>query len=428
MTLKLAIVGSGASGCYIAEAIAKLDSTAEIDVIERLATPFGLIRYGVAPDHQGTKAIVRTLDRILGHERVCFFGAVSVGRDIELAELRNLYDVIVLATGINRDRKLCIPGENLAGISGSGAFAGWYNDHVEAVRPALDLGRTRSVVVIGNGNVALDIARILAKTEPEFAGSDLSPAQTRTLAALPLESIHVIGRRGLAHAKFSLHELRELAGLANASVRVSPEDLANGPDIGDKTIRSFFETHCATSRNRNKPVEIRFHAGLDPFEFMGSDKVNAVRFKRKQWNGENYVPSGEIELSADFVVTSIGYDFFDRFDLGSSGGVLRNDDGKIQDGLYVVGWAKRGPSGVIGTNRADSQFVAQRILKEIRSSGRPGRAGLQVKLAERGIDWIDYAGWKRIEAAEGAAALPGRTRQKVANIAQQISIAQGVSL
>src|SRR5574340_527298 len=215
----IAIVGSGPAACYLADHLLRLAPDAHIDVIERLPVPFGLVRYGVAPDHQGTKAVVRVLDRVLGRDRVGFFGNVEVGRDLRLAELRALYDAVVLATGAPRDRRLGIPGEDLPGVVGSGSFVGWYNDHPDHAVPPLHA--VRSAVVIGNGNVAIDVARILAKSPAEMAGSDIAPPVAQLLAAQPIDAIHVVGRRSAADAKFTAHELGELGTLARARARLA---------------------------------------------------------------------------------------------------------------------------------------------------------------------------------------------------------------
>src|ERR1017187_9244637 len=190
---RIAIIGSGPAGCYLADSLLRLLPDASIDIFERLPAPFGLVRYGVAPDHQGTKAIARVLDRALARDRVSFFGNVEVGRDIRLEELMSLYDVVVMATGASHDRRLDIPGEELPGVLGSGAFTGWYNGHPDSQPPTID--GVRSAVIIGNGNVAIDVARVLVKGANELAGSDLWPEVTSWLAMQPMESIHVVGRR-----------------------------------------------------------------------------------------------------------------------------------------------------------------------------------------------------------------------------------------
>ena len=216
---RVAIIGSGPAGCYLADQLLRLLPDASIDILERLPVPFGLIRYGVAPDHQGTKAIARVLDRVLSRDGVSFFGNVEVGRDVRLDELMSLYDAVVLATGAERDRRLGIPGEDLPGVIGSGAFTGWYNDHPDRAAPPVQ--SVRSAVIIGNGNVAIDVARVLAKGPSELAGSDLSPEVTAWLEAQPIESIHIVGRRGAADAKFTAARTRRTR---NAGTRSTSGD------------------------------------------------------------------------------------------------------------------------------------------------------------------------------------------------------------
>ena len=226
----VAIIGSGPAGCYLADQLLRLVPDSSIDILERLPAPFGLIRYGVAPDHQGTKAIARVLDRVLSRERVNFFGNVEVGRDVRLDELMSLYDAVVLATGATRDRKLAIPGEDLRGVIASGAFTGWYNSHPDHRAPRVQ--GVRSVVIIGNGNVAIDVARILAKGPAELAGSDLSPDVTAWLTTQPIETIHIVGRRAAADAKFTEHELAELGTLERARPVVVDPAALDRPDCG----------------------------------------------------------------------------------------------------------------------------------------------------------------------------------------------------
>ncbi len=211
---RVCIIGSGPAGCYVAEHLLKLLPDARIDVLEKLPVPFGLIRYGVAPDHQSTKGAARVLDRTLSRDRVRFFGNVEVGRDVSLDELRSMYHIVVLATGAQRDRKLGIPGEDISGVIGSGAFVAWYNGHPSRVTP--DLRDVRSAVIIGNGNVALDVTRILAKDAAELKGSDLTPDVLEALSTQPIRDIHIVGRRGAADAKFNEHELEELGTLGRA--------------------------------------------------------------------------------------------------------------------------------------------------------------------------------------------------------------------
>ena len=394
---RICIIGSGPAGCYVAEALLKLLPQARIDVIERLPVPFGLIRYGVAPDHQSTKGAGRVLDRILSRDRVRFFGNVEVGRNVTLNELRAMYDAVVLATGATRDRKLGIPGADLPGVIGSGAFVNWYNGHPSRKVPHLH--NVRSAVVIGNGNVALDVARILAKDADELKGSDLTPDVLHALQSQPLQEIHLVGRRSAAEAKFSEHELEEIGTLKRAKPTVdNPGELT-----GNTAVEGVLKRFAADERN-GLPVTIHFHFGLAPVAFVGDKRLHSVQFCSS--SGEN------VEIPAQLCVTAIGYESLPCCTAKPANGVFTNEEGRIEDGLYVVGWAKRGPSGTIPTNRAEAQQVAQKIAGEIRPVTNSS-TDLGDLLRSRRVSWVDYAGWKRIEAAENSGACDERCRLKL---------------
>lgn len=407
--LRVAIVGSGPAGCYLADQLLRLVPDSSIDVLERLPAPFGLIRYGVAPDHQSTKAIARVLDRVLSRERVNFFGNVEVGRDVRLDELVSLYNAGVLATGATRDRKLAISGEDLPGVIGSGAFTGWYNSRPGNRAPGVQ--GVRSAVIIGNGNVAIDVARILAKGSTELAGSDLSPDITAWLAAQPSETIHIVGRRAAAAAKFTEHELAELGTLERARPLVVGPATLTGQSAVVETLRKF-----AAEENRKAPVTINFHFNLAPTAFLGDKELRAVQFRRSDGH--------TVELPAQLAVTCIGYETVACCTASPSNGVFPNQGGKVKQGLYVVGWAKRGPSGTIPTNRAEAQQVAQRIAQEVASAKRPGTAALRELLNRRQVRWVDYESWRRLDAAELARAGEGRCREKLSTVAEMLEAAQ----
>ncbi len=400
----LAIVGSGPAGCYLADQLLRVAPDARIDVIERLPVPFGLVRYGVAPDHQGTKAVSRLLDRVLARDRVRFFGNVEVGRDVRLDELATFYDAVALATGSPRDRRLGVPGEHLAGVVGSGAFVGWYNSHPECVAPALE--SVRSAVVIGNGNVAIDVARVLAKTPEELAGSDLAPPVQSLLAGQPIETIHIVGRRGPADARFTQAELAELGKLAHARPEIAePHGLAEAQAAAGSSAQAILDVlRGFTADRRETPVRIVFHFGLAPSAFEGERRLERVRFARA--DGETVV------LPAQLAVTCIGYETVACCTSSPQAGVFANEGARIREGLYVTGWAGRGPSGTIPTNRTEAQRVAQRIAGELVDHGRPGGDALAALLAQRGVRVVDHAAWRRIDAAEQARAAADRCRRK----------------
>jgi NADPH-dependent glutamate synthase beta subunit-like oxidoreductase len=417
--LQAAIIGSGPAGCYLAERLLREAPGCRIDIIERLPTPFGLVRAGVAPDHQSTKAVTRVFERVMTREGVAFRGNVEIGRDASLAELRALYDVVVIATGAPEDRRLGVAGENLAGIVGSGAFAGWYNSHPDHAAATPPLDGARSVVLIGNGNVALDVARILAKTPAELAQSDIAPSVERALAAMPLEAIHIVGRRGPAQAGFAEQELRELGALDRAQPLVDRADLPPADTAPNAAIIKTLEGFAA-HRASTKPVAIRFHFRARPAGFSGEGRVAAARFARQSETPSGHVDSGEtLTLAADLVIRCIGYRAVDCGGFAPQDGIFANEEGRIAAGLYVVGWAKRGPSGTIATNRAESHEVAQRIVAETTPAGRSGGDALAALLAGRGVKVVDHAHWLRIDAAERAAAA-GRPRAKLTDIAAML--------
>lgn len=400
----IAIIGSGPSGCYLADALLRLVPDCRIDVLDRLPVPFGLVRYGVAPDHQGTKAVARVFDRTLSRDRIGFFGHVEVGRDVSLAQLEALYDAVVIATGAAEDRRLGVPGEDLAGVVGSGRFVGWYNGHPDHAGHAFP--SPRAVVIIGNGNVALDVARLLAKTPAEFDGSDLGAF----FAEPTVHTIHIVGRRGPDEAKFTDHELEELASLSQARPMVADPGMLTSDTPRTAILRGFASLPA-------QPISIQFHFGLTPEAMLGDGSVAAVRFR----DGSGQPTT----LAADLVVTCVGYQARACCAANPTDGLFANDGGHMRGALYTVGWAKRGPSGTIPTNRAEAQAVAQRIAADLADGGKPGGAGLRALLDGQAVRWVDYAGWRRIEALEQAGAGPGRCRRKATAIPAMLAAAGG---
>lgn len=410
--MNIAIIGSGPAGCYLADHLLRLIPDASIDILEKLPVPFGLIRYGVAPDHQSTKNVARVFDRVLSRDRVSFFGNVEVGRHVKLKELLEIYDTVVLAIGAARDRRLGIEGEDLPGVTGSGGFVGWYNGHPHAQPPGVN--HVREAVVIGNGNVALDVARILAKGREELSGSDLPKEVLDWLHAQPIEKIRIVGRRGAADAKFNDHELAEIGTLQRARPIVNLSDTAGDGAVA-KVLRGVAEAPQPDS-----PVKIQFHFNLTPEAFVGDRALRAVRFR---------AISGEaVEIPAQFAVTCIGYESLPCCSAIPENGVFTNDQGKIADRLYVVGWAKRGPSGTIPTNRVEAQQVAQKIVQEVHSASRPGTPALRHLLEERGCRAVDYDGWRRIDAAELSRAGAERCREKLCNVNDMLDAAHAGQL
>lgn len=408
----IAIIGSGPAGCYLAEQLLRAADDIHVDVIERLPAPFGLVRYGVAPDHQGTKAISRLLDRVLSRDRVRFFGNVEVGRDITLDELALTHDAVVIASGAPVDRTLGIDGEDLPGVVGSGGFVRWYNDHPDRTMPRLR--DVKSAVVIGNGNVAVDVIRMLAKTPPEFSGSDLAPSTQQQIGKQPVESIHVVGRRSPADAKFTQAELAELGELERARPRiVDPTTLARARDSGaSNPILDTFNSFITDSRSL--PVEINFHFGMRPIGFEGASQLEGVRFA--------CTDGADVVLSAQLAVTCIGYHSVDCCSLQPDNGIFVNDNARIADELYVTGWAGRGPSGTIPTNRTEAKKVAKRIVSETVDHERGGGSALTGLLADRKVRMVNHAAWQRIDSAEKQRAAGDRVRHKFDSVETMLEI------
>lgn len=428
----IAIIGSGPAGYYAAEAAQKkFGEEVAVDIIDRLPVPFGLIRTGVAPDHQSIKAVSRRYEKTNLGNNVRFVGNVTVGEDITVAELQQLYDAVVLATGAPHDRELDIPGSDLRGVIGSAAFVGWYNGHPDFrdLDPPLD---ARSVAIVGNGNVALDVARILAKTENEFVGSDIVGHALDALKSSKVEKITFLGRRGPHQIAMTPKELGELALLERARPVVEAEDF---PDPGDdamlepgmrKSVNHLRSFQIAAADAQHKPIEIIFDFFAMPVELQGEGRVERLIVERTELDRDlRSIGTGErYELDCQLVISCIGYRTppIEGVPYEHGRGRFANSDGRILPGLYCVGWAKRGPSGTIGTNKPDGFAVVEMIDEDIGGSSRKaGRPGLDALLAERGVEAITFRDWKKIEEAEVARAREGSPREKFTDIAEMIA-------
>jgi adrenodoxin-NADP+ reductase len=422
----VAIVGSGPAGYYTAETLQKAEDVA-VDVIDRLPVPYGLIRTGVAPDHQSIKAVSRRYEGTALADNVRFVGHVSVGSDVTIDELVELYDAVVLATGAPNDRLLDIPGADLPGVIGSAAFVGWYNGHPDFADLNPPLGAA-GVAVIGNGNVALDVARILAKTPAEFVGSDIVAHARAQLAESAVRHIHILGRRGPHQIAMTPKELGELGHLERASPRVDPADL---PPEGDDALlepgmrKSVTHLRSFAANPVAKPVTIDFDFFAMPVAIEGAkdngghaariivERTTLDAELRSHGTGETYA------IDAGLVISCIGYQTppIPGVPYEHGRGRFANDDGRILPGLYCVGWARRGPSGTIGTNKPDGARIAEMVLEDVgRGAGKAGRPGLDALLASRGVVPVTFADWRRIEAAEVAAALDGHPREKFVSV------------
>ena len=431
----VAIIGSGPAGYYTAEALQKASpEDFRIDIIDRLPVPYGLIRSGVAPDHQSIKAVSKRYEKVALADNVRFVGNVTVGADVSIAELRGLYDAIVLATGAPEDRPLEIPGSDLEGVVGSAAFVGWYNGHPDfaGLAPPLD---SAAAAVIGNGNVALDVARILSKTRAEFEASDIAGHALDALERSAIRDIHLLGRRGPHQIAMTPKELGELGHLQDAAPRVEPGDLP--PEEDDAMLEPGMRKSVMHLRDfaRNpggKRKTILFDFFAMPVAIEGDGRVERIVVERTTLTpdlrsigtGETYaVPCG-------LVVSCIGYRTppIEGVPYEHGRGRFANADGAIEagpgGGLYCVGWARRGPTGTIGTNRPDGFEVAERIVADLAAPtpAKAGGAGLDALLRSRGVEPVTFGDWQAIEAAEAARARAGSPREKFTSIAEMLAV------
>jgi ferredoxin--NADP+ reductase len=421
-----AVVGSGPAGFYTAEALGKAYADkARVDVLDRYPVPYGLIRFGVAPDHQSLKAVSKRYDKVAESAGVDFIGNVTIGRDVSIAELLDLYDAVILATGAPHDRKLGISGEDLPGVIGSAEFVGWYNGHPEFADLDPPLGGTHAAV-IGNGNVALDCARILSKTRHEFEGSDIVGHALEALDHSAIRTVTLLGRRGPHQIAMTPKELGELGHLEAASPQV---DIADFPPVeaddalepGHRKSITILREFAAVAPDPAKPKRMLFDFFARPVRIEGEGKAERIIVERTELDekgaargtGETY------EVPASLIITAIGYSTSPIPDVPFEGGKFVNDHGRIADRLYAVGWARRGPTGTIGTNRPDGYEVADQVVAAMEpgsSAEREGAAGLKRLLESRGVMPTDYDDWRKIEETEVARARPGSPREKFVRV------------
>ena len=452
--MRVAVVGSGPAGFYAADALLKSeDVPVEVDMIERLPTPWGLVRLGVAPDHPNIKSVSRAFERIAAKPGFRFFGNLEVGRDLSHEELARLYDGVVYAVGAQTDRRLGIPGEDLPGSWPATAFVAWYNGHPDFQGLEFDLAGERAVV-IGNGNVAVDVARMLALTAEELAPTDTTPAAVDAIVGAGIEEILMLGRRGPAQAAFTTPELQELGELAGADVLVDPAELVLDPaseaalagdtPIARRNLDVLREYAARAPAGKARAVRLRFC--VSPVAILGDGRVEAVEIVRNvlvpdERGGIRAEPTGEREvIPCGIVFRSVGYrgvplagvPFDER------GGTIPNDDGRVRDGgdgaavsgLYCTGWIKRGPSGVIGTNKKDAMETVELLLEDVRSGRLARRVAeaptLDEVLADRGLEVVTYAGWEAIDRRERALGEPhGQPRVKLCSWAELLAAARG---
>jgi ferredoxin--NADP+ reductase len=451
-TLQVAVVGSGPAGIYTAEALikqaAKLDPpvTVQVDVLDRLPTPYGLVRYGVAPDHPSIRSIADYLRNVLEHADVRFLGGVHLGDDVTREDLLASYDAVVYATGAMRDRRMGIPGEDLPGSYAATDFVNWYCGHPDAEAGAFTLD-AESVAVVGVGNVAVDVARILVKDPAELSRTDIPQAVLEALMASKVREVHMIGRRGPAQAKFTTKELRELGELSGVDMVVHPDEL----DLGafdptgqsaeladsDRRVRGnvavIQDWAARPAAGAERRLTVRFW--LRPVEVDGTDRVSGLTVERTRLDEQGkFTGTGEFEtIPAQMVFRSVGYQsvplpgvpFDERsYTVPNADGRVLGPDGAPLPQEYVAGWLKRGPTGVVGTNKSDAAGTVRSLLADLAGDGVPGdsgpgdgapgdgapgdvaaarrrsRAEFEAELAGRGVRPVSYADWLRVEQAE----------------------------
>ena len=430
---KVAIVGAGPAGYFAAQALQNLqtaDLSFAIDMIERLPTPWGLVRSGVAPDHPKIKTVSKVFEKVATTEGFSLYGNVELGTDISIDVLKAKYDAVVIATGSATGKKLGIPGEELPGSISAAEFVPWYNAHPDYTGVEVDL-HCDEAVVIGAGNVAMDVARMLALEPRELDPTDTAQHALEKFHHSKVRKVHVCGRRGPEHAAFTSPELRELPKLEHTDVHIDQHQILAAKERAEaqgevpKDVKSNLEAMLAIAEADKKNYErsMHFHFLATPLEIKGNGRVEEVVFGINKVENNKVVATGEqFSIKCGLVVSAIGYEALEISGLEYESGRVKNTDGRIAGtNMYVVGWAKRGPSGVIGTNTSDSTDVMQLLIQDLGSPKAP--ANLEAKLSEKGIVHLSQGDWERINAAEVAAGEPhGKPRIKFVKREEMLGI------
>ena len=448
--VRVAVVGAGPAGFYTTEALLRTEQKVSVDLIDRLPTPYGLVRAGVAPDHQKLKAAIRVYEKIAQRPGFAFLGNVNVGRDLTLEDLRRFYDAVVLSYGSETDKRLGIPGEDLPGSHTATEFVAWYNAHPDYRERVFDFS-CEVAVVIGQGNVAMDVSRVLAKTVDELKHTDIAAHALEALSQSRIREIHLVGRRGPAQAKFTPPEIREIGELADCDPIVQPEDLILNPEseaeLADPENRHArdnvdilreFAARGAPSKRRRYYVR-NFES---PKEILGKQRVERIVLEKTALSGAPFQQSAKgtgqrVEVGCGLVLRSIGYNgiampgvpFDERAGVIPSVAGRVVSDGTPVNGMYVAGWIKRGPTGVIGTNKPDGYETAESLLADIaslRPCELPDTVALVDLLQRRGVRVVPFGDWQRIDAAEVARGKPaGKPREKFATVAEMMMLLDG---
>ena len=397
-TFKIAIVGAGPAGYFAAQALQNLvteDRVFEIDMIERLPTPWGLVRSGVAPDHPKIKTVSKVFEKIASQETFRLFANVEIGSDISVAQLQDKYDAVIIATGSSLGKTLGIPGENLRGSLSAATFVPWYNAHPDFVGVDTPLDAD-TAVVIGAGNVAMDVARMLALEPSELDPTDTADHAIDAFKKSNIRKVYVSARRGPEHAAFTSPELRELPKLEHTNVVIQKADIeaaiARAGDAPEKDVKSNLDAMLLIAENPKSEHErtMQFLFQHTPKEILGTDRVEGVVFS---------TPNGDVTIKCGLVITAIGYQAHGIEGVPYENGKVVNIGGRVKENLYVVGWAKRGPSGVIGTNKSDAAAVIELLVSDLKS---PKNAGDISELLTHQVV-VSQEQWQKINEAEVAA-------------------------
>ena len=430
-TYKIAIVGAGPAGYFTAQAFQKAQSddlSFAIDMIERLPTPWGLVRSGVAPDHPKIKTVSKVFEKMAKEPNFRLFANVELGKDVSLKDLRDQYDVVVLATGASKGRKLGIKGEELANVLTSAEFVPWYNSHPDYVQTQVDLS-CDTAVVIGAGNVAMDVARILAIDPIELDPTDVAEHALAKLKQSNIRTVIICGRRGPEHAAFTAPELRDLPKLENTDVFIDSKQIEDAIkriselDEIEKDLKNNIEAMRLIAEQQKKEVarklEIKFLSA--PVEIKGDGKVAEIVFTVNKVEGGKVVATKDtFSVKTGLVVTAIGYDSIEYPGVSIESGRISNIAGHVEHNVYVTGWAKRGPTGVIGTNKSDSNDVVDLVIESLKE---PKTSEGITALLKSGHEVIDQIAWEKINASEVISGeIAGKPRVKEVDWKQLISL------
>ena len=400
MGIKIAIIGSGPAAFYTAQSLLKEDIEYEIDIIEKLFSPYGLVRYGVSPDHQSTKNVSRVFERTLSNTNVEFFGGIEINNSPSIKDILALYDAVVIATGMAKDRDLNINNTNISGYFGATQFVNWYNGHPEYKNLSPDLSGD-TAIIIGNGNVAIDCARLLVSSTQELEGTDITDYAKMALLNSGIKKVYIIGRRGPLDAKFTTVEIREMSELLDCDQVLSKGTLQSMSkaileDEIAKQYRILASFPEAKQRNSNKTKTVEFKFYLSPINILGTDRITGVEF-RDNLNKNNKT----ITIKANLIISAIGYEGeeIEGVPTDSTGKIINNEN-IVKDRLYTVGWVSRGPTGVIGTNKQGGAKVAKLITNNIKPRNSPGRNGLKLLLSKLNKRYISKEQWFLINDEE----------------------------